>query len=260
MKSKDNTPVTQFEDKLNSFLKGEMTPAEEQAFKILLQERPELKQKAVAIARLAKALRQVGEERDQAVIEELGAVSRQKIEGLTDNICNNEPNGNIASHPFAASIIAKPKYLSFRRFVVSFSAAASILLCIFGGYKYYKYEQVSSLGQEYLAYFPASEFSRGEGDNVSERIQALYGNIADKKDLDATIEELLHIWDASRSEEYNDYTEYMPELGWMLANAYLRGNDKKKAIEVLDKLIEDHPKDTAIGEKARELKQKVEDL
>jgi len=252
MKSKDNTPATQFEDKLNSFLKGEMTPAEEQAFKILLQERPELKQNAVAIARLAKAMRQVGEERDQAVIEELGSISRQKIEGLTDNICK--------SHSVAASIIAKPKYLSFSRFVVSFSAAASILLCIFGGYKYYKYEQVTSLGQEYLAYFPASEFSRGEGDNVSERIQVLYGNIADKKDLDATIEELLHMWDASRSEEYNDYTEYMPELGWMLANAYLRDNDKKKTIEVLDKLIEDCPKDTAIGEKARELKQKVGDL
>ena len=78
--------------------------------------------------------------------------------------------------------------------------------------------------------------------------------------MDATIEELQQMWNASRSETYNDYTEYMPELGWMLANAYLRDNNKDKAIEVLDKLIEDCPEDTAIGDKARELKQKVEKL
>ena len=52
----------------------------------------------------------------------------------------------------------------------------------------------------------------------------------------------------------------MPELGWMLANAYLRDNNKDQALKVLDQLIEGCPEDTVIGEKARELKQKVEKL
>ena len=78
--------------------------------------------------------------------------------------------------------------------------------------------------------------------------------------MDTTIEELSRMWNESRSETYNDYTEYMPELGWMLANAYLRDNEKGMAIEVLDDLITECPDDTAIGEKARELKQKVEKL
>ena len=78
--------------------------------------------------------------------------------------------------------------------------------------------------------------------------------------MDATINELARMWNESRGETYNDNTEYMPDHGWMLANAYLRDNEKDKAIEVLDILIEESPEDTAIGEKARELKQKVEKL
>lgn len=246
MESKDNTPAIQFEDKLNRFLKGEMTPAEEQEFKAFLESHPEQKQKAIAIARLAKAMQQVGGERDRAVIADIQVASKQEVENAA-----NSATGKTGK---------KPKILPFRRFIVSFSAAASILFCIFGGYKYYKYDQITTLGQEYLAYFPASEFSRGEGDNVSKKLQALYGNITDKNDMDATIDELVRMWEASRMDEYNDYTEYMPELGWMLANAYLRDNDKDKALKVLDQLIADCPEDTAIGEKARELKQKVEDL
>ncbi|WP_305156499.1 hypothetical protein [uncultured Muribaculum sp.] len=245
MESKDNTPAIQFEDKLNRFLKGEMTSAEEQEFKAFLNSHPEQKQKAIAIARLTKAIQQVGKTRDKAVIDDFKSATKPQVEMAAANACG---------------IKAKPKILNFRHFMVSFSAAASILLCVFGGYKYYKYEQVTSLGQEYLAYFSAAEYSRGERDNVSHKIETLYTNISDKKDLDTTIEELARMWNESRSETYNDYTEYMPELGWMLANAYLRDNEKGKAIEVLDDLIAECPDDTAIGEIARELKQKVEKL
>lgn len=46
----------------------------------------------------------------------------------------------------------------------------------------------------------------------------------------------------------------------MLANAYLRDNDKSKALEVLGILIAESPEGTAMGDKARELKEKVEKL
>ena len=246
MESNNNTTAIQFEDKLNRFLKGEMTSAEDQEFKAFLESHPEQKTKAIAIARLAKAMQQVGEEHDLAVIADIKAASKQDVEDAVNNV--------------TSKVERKPKILPFRRIIVSFSVAASILLCIFGGYKYYKYDQTTTLGKEYIAYFPASEFSRGEGDNVSEQLQILYGNVIDKKDMDATIEELFRMWEASRADEYNDYTEYMPELGWMLANAYLRDNNKDQALKVLDQLIEGYPEDTVIGEKVRELKQKVEDL
>lgn len=235
-----------FEDNLNRFLKGEMTSAEEQEFKAQLESNPELKNKAVAMARLAKAMQQVGAERDKAVVEDIKSATKQEVENIANNV--------------SGRLQPKAKIIPFRRFMISFSAAASILLCVFGGYKYYKYEQVTSLGQEYLAYFPASDFSRGEEDAVGDKLQTIYANISDKKDLKAAISDLSQMWEASRGDTYNDYTEYMPELGWMLANAYLRDNDKDKALEVLETLISECPEDTAIGEKGRELKQKIENL
>ena len=223
-----------FEDNLNRFLKGEMTSAEEQEFKAQLESNLDLKKKAVVMAR------------PRSVIENIKSSSKQEIENSISTLIGKEK--------------PKVKILTFRRFIVNFSAAASILLCVFGGYKYYKYEQVTSLGQEYLAYFPASEFTRGEEDAIGDKIQTIYANISEKKDIDATIKDLSRMWDASRSDTYNEYTEYMLELGWMLANAYLRDNEKVKALEVLDTLISECPDDTAIGDKARELKQKVENL
>ena len=68
------------------------------------------------------------------------------------------------------------------------------------------------------------------------------------------------MWTESRSDTFNDYTEYMPEIGWMLANAYLRNNDKSNALEVLGVLIAESPEGTAMSDKARELKEKIEKL
>ncbi len=245
MESKENTTAIQFEDQLNRFLKGEMASAEEQEFKEFLELHPEQKRKAITIARLTKAMQQVGESSDSAVIADFKAVTRPEVAKVAATACGKKSGSGV---------------FKFRRIVVSLAAVASILLCVFGGYKYYTYEQVTSLGQEYLAYFQATKYSRGEEDNVSNKIETLYTNISNKKDLDTTIEELIRMWNESRSETYNDYTEYMPELGWMLANAYLRDNEKGKAIEVLDQLIKDCHEDTTMGEKSRELKQKIEKL
>lgn len=68
------------------------------------------------------------------------------------------------------------------------------------------------------------------------------------------------MWDSSLCDSYNDYTEYMPEIGWLLANAYLRNNDKSQSIDVLDVLINEFPDGTAMGDKARGLKRKIEEL
>lgn len=85
-------------------------------------------------------------------------------------------------------------------------------------------------------------------------------DIETKHNIDDAIVRLSDMWAKSRSDTFNDYTEYMPEIGWMLANAYLRNNDKSKALNVLDVLIVESPEGTAMGDKARELKEKVEKL
>lgn len=243
MEGKD---LNRFDEMLSRYLKGQLSEIEEVEFKRLIADEPELHNKAIATARLVKAMNEVGSERDDKTIEEIRQATEQKIKIVASNV--------------SGAAIKEPRILNFRKFIVSFSAAASILLCVFGGYKYYKYEQVSSLGSEYLAYFPASEFSRGENDGVSDILKELYSDIETKHNLGDAIARLSGMWTESRGDSFNDYTEYMPEIGWMLANACLRNNDKSKALKVLGVLIAESPEGTAMGDKARELKEKVETL
>lgn len=246
MNRTNDIDLNRFDEMLSRYMKGQMTGDEEVTFKKLLKDNDTFRNKAIATARLVQAMDQVGRDNDKEIIKSIRGVSLSDAEGISAKACDSSTN--------------TPRILTFRRFVLSFSAAASIFLCVFGGYKYYKYSQITSLGSEYLAYFPASEFSRGENDDIENKLKGLYSNIETKNNLNTTINELKIMWDRSLSDSYNDYTEYMPEIGWLLANAYLRNNDKSQSIEVLDVLINEYPDGTAMGDKARELKRKIEDL
>lgn len=246
MNSTNDIDLDRFDEMLSRYMKGQMTEDEEVTFKQLLKENDTFRNKAIATARLVQAMDQVGSVKDKETIKSIRDVSLSDVEEISAKVCVTSTNN--------------PRILTFRRFVLSFSAAASILLCVFGGYKYYKYSQITSLGSEYLAYFPASEFSRGESDGIKSKLKESYSNIETKSNLYTTINELKIMWDRSLSDSYNDYTEYMPEIGWLLANAYLRNNDKSQSIEVLDVLINEFPDGTAMGDKTRELKRKIEEL
>lgn len=246
MNRTNDIDLDRFDEMLSRYMKGQMTEDEEVTFKQLLKENDTFRNKAIATARLVQAMDQVGSVKDKETIKSIRDVSLSDVEEISAKVCVTSTNN--------------PRILTFRRFVLSFSAAASILLCVFGGYKYYKYSQITSLGSEYLAYFPASEFSRGESDGIESKLKESYSNIETKSNLDTTINELKIMWDRSLSDSYNDYTEYMPEIGWLLANAYLRNNDKSQSIEVLDVLINEYPDGTAMGDKTRELKRKIEEL
>lgn len=246
MNRTNDIDLNRFDEMLSRYMKGQMTDYEEVTFKQLLKDNDTFRNKAIATARLVQAVDQVGRDNDKEIIKSIRGVSLSDVEEISAKARDSSTNS--------------PRILTFRRFVLSFSAAASILLCVFGGYKYYKYSQISSLGSEYLAYFPASEFSRGESDGIESKLKEFYSYIETKSNLDTTINELKIMWDRSLSDSYNDYTEYMPEIGWLLANAYLRNNDKSQSIEVLGVLINEFPDGTAMGDKARELKRKIEEL
>lgn len=246
MNRTNDIDLDRFDEMLSRYMKGQMANDEEVTFKQLLKENDTFRNKAIATARLVQAMDQVGRDNDKETISSIRDVSLSDVEDISAKLCGTSTN--------------KPPILSFRRFVLSFSAAASILLCVFGGYKHYKYSQIASLGYEYLTYFPASEFSRGGSDDIENKLNGFYSNIETKSDLDTSINELKILWEESRSDSYNDYTVYMPEIGWLLANAYLRNNDKSQSLDVLDVLINEYPDGTAIGDRARELKRKIEKL
>jgi hypothetical protein len=235
------------DERIAKYLKGKMTADEEQLFLQELGTNAELKEKAVAMARLAKAMKEVGIASDKDVVSEFLDVDSDTVKTVAKDAIVTKKKGKI---------------ITWRRTVTWLSAAASVALLVWGGFSFNDYRKTTGLGEEYSSVFTSSQFTRGGEDNaeVENKLAKLFDNVASKQDLDNTLHELSLCWQLATKETYNDYTDYAPEIGWNLAIGHLKNNDKKKAKEVLTKLIDITPEGTAIGDKARELLKKVEEL
>ena len=226
------------DDRITLYLKGKMTPQEEQALIQELENNPELKARAIALARLVKGMKEVGKTRDEDVIGAILAADENDVKSLARNTTTRKAN--------VVPMRTMAKWLSM---------AASILLVVWLGIGYHDYRTTTSLGEEYGSQFTTSQLSRGaeEPTEVDTRLAQLFDNVANKKDLDNTLHELSLCWELSTQETFNDYTDFAPEIGWNLAIGYLKDNNRKQAKATLQKLIEVAPEGTAIGDKVSEL-------
>ena len=237
------------EQRIVAYLKGQMSKDEEQLFLLELERDTELRSKALSIARMAKAMRMVGSEKDKALMDEI------KLLGSEANV-----KSKLSSLDYRYKKDARSS-LILRKTVISVSTAACILFCTWGAYRLYDNHQMAVLGTEYLACFPATTYSRGENcgvDAVQSRLVSLYQSVETKHNMDTTIKVLDNMWRQSLKNEYNEYTEYSFQIGWILANAYIIQNDKAQALQVLDAIIGNQDSTPALVEKAIELKKKVE--
>ena len=251
------------DDRIVSFLKGEMTDAEEQQFLKDVKERPELKEKAVSMARLIKGLKQVGTERDQRVRDVLLSSSEQSVKKAAQNVSQT---GSAAMTSATAASKQSPT-ISWRKASMWLSVAASLFLVVWLGIGYNDHRNTVALGEQYGDSFTTQSITRGadkgadSGANEAEaKLNKLYADIKNKQNLDNAIHELSLCWELSTMETYNDYTEFSPEIGWNLAIAHLKNGDRKQAKAVLQKLTDIAPAGTAIDNQARELLNKVKEL
>ena len=261
------------DDRIANYLKGRMTADEELAFMQDLKSNPELKAKAIAMARLAKGLKEVGAMQDQETLGEMLCADESDIKEVAQNainpldedelMCADEdwPRQTAAAWKERPAASVAPKS-PMRSMVKWLSMAASILLIVWAGFGYNDYRKTTSLGNQYGNVFDYSQLIRGaargaEPSDAATKLVKLFDNIKEKNDLNNTIHELALCWELTKQETYNDYTDYAPEIGWNLAIGYLKDNDKKNAKSVLEQLTDVAPAGTDIGDKARELLDKI---
>lgn len=240
------------DDRITSYLKGQMSDKEEQAFLKELEENPELKGRAIAMARLVKGLKQVGSAQDKESIGSLLASSEQSVEKAVKDAIRMD-----------ASAQPKAKLISMRKPAVWLSIAASLVFIVWLGIDYNNYRNTTGLGDEYgNSSFTSEMISRGTDASSEEekKLEKLFGDVKDNVNLDGAIHELSLCWELSTMETYNDYTDYSAEIGWNLAIAYLKDNNKKDALAVLAKMATLYEADNVMGKQVRELQQKIENL
>ena len=222
----------QNDEQISRFMQGLMEADEETAFLEELKNNEDLRNQAIAQARLVKGMKQVDEELKDAF--------RQADEQTISRIANEVVGGKKKSAHWLA-------------------IAASIVFIVFVGFKSYDYYDTTSIGREYANTFPTSTIIRGEANtDVDTELTMLFNNVAEGKDLDSTTSRLTTLWELSKQDTYNDYTDYSPYIGWNLAVGYLRKYEKTKARSVLSEMETIYDNETITGKKVRELIKAIE--
>lgn len=220
------------DDLIDRFIQGQMDGNEEKAFLEELNQNEELRERAILHARLVKGMAQVDDEIIEAYSE------------AEDSSKNNK-----------ATVVSIDKKHSARWLAI----AASIVFIVFVGFKSYDYYDTTSLGRKFANTFPTSTIIRGETNaDVDTELTMLFNNVAEGKDLDNTTSRLATLWELSKQETYNDYTDYAPYIGWNLAIGYLRNYEKAMALNVLTEMEKIYDSETIIGKKVCELIKAIE--
>lgn len=231
----DNENILQEKDILNDerisrFLQGKMDTDEEAAFMEEMKNNDDLRNQAIAQARLVKGMKQVDEELKDAF--------RQADEQTIKRIAKEASETSVSKKSSA-------RWLAI---------AASVVFIVFVGFKSYDYYDTTSLGRKYANTFPTSTIIRGEANaDVDTELTTLFNKVAEGKDLDNTTSRLKTLWELSKQDTYNDYTDYAPYIGWNLAIGYLEDYEKTKAKDVLNEMKEMFPEGTAMGDKVIQL-------
>ena len=268
--------ILEDDDRITAYLKGQMTDKEEQLFIKELNENRELREKAIATARLVKGLKQVGKEQDKAIMDSFLATSEQGLKNVLKDVTKDIVQGDdeIAAAYAAAVVPRQPKkpqpsntqtaqnkarIFVFPKATKWLAAAASVICIVWLGVGYNNYRNTTGLGAEYDDVFTSSIYVRGANYQTEseKKLEKLFNDVKENKHIDEVIHDLNICWEISLMESYNDYTDYSAEIGWNLAIAYLKNNDRNGAKKVLKRLIKITEKSSAISQKSNELLRKI---
>lgn len=226
-----------FDELTNRFLKKQLTAEEEQQYISKLQEIPALRKRAQVIA---------------LTVEQMGSIIAKQNKDIIGLVAN------MSESQFRNAAIIPAKVIPLWPRITRYAAAACIVVMVgFGGFKYYQYDQTISLGATYYQQYDLGP-SRG-GDVDFKTLTALFDNVEKSEDLKGTITSLEKYYNSAISDKLSDYAEYEIEIGWNLTIAYLKDNNRKDAIKMLESIIERH-KDKDIAKKAQELLYKVKKI
>ena len=271
------------DDRIARYLRGEMPQDEANEFLHDLKNREDMKdvlEQALATAYLAKAVKEVGEQQDAGIIAALKGIDTEAATEVANNASEKRkhrvdrfaaclsfgteaatvacPSIDTEAATEVANKASEKRKHRIVKFAYALAAAASIAIIATVGYNQYERHQVIALGKEYaLTLSPfAEEYHRGDTSTAGEEINALTANVRNQENLEQTIDRLSRLWALSKSDTYNDYTDFAPEIGWTLAIAHLENNDKNAAISVLTQITALYP-ETAICHKENELLKKL---
>lgn len=208
------------DERIDAFIRGEMTTGEEATFKRDIQSNPELRDHVMVSLALIRSIR------SQKATEE-------------------------------QNIIQKYSEKRIRSMVIWACSIAAVFAIIFGYSKDNRYNELSAIVSPYYAEYSMDDISRGDTDSAAvAHLYTLFNNIKKQRYMTNIIAELEPIY-VSLDTNFT-YNAYANDIALNLALAYIKDDQIDKAILVLKKLEEDNS-DTPIAVSAQEILKKIKE-
>ena len=222
MDKNDDILMDGMDERIEAFLRGEMSADEEAAFKQEIRQNPELRNRAMAMTSLIKGLHDQNSSKEANIIKE--STAKSKVRPLLWWACS----------------------------------VAAVFAIFFGIYKDHRYRMLDAAVSPYYTEYDMSDISRGDVDSATiAHLYDLFTQIQENRSVSAIIKELEPIYN-SIDDDFT-YNAYANVISWNLALAYVKDDQIDKAVTILQKLKADNP-DTPIYNKADELIKKLQDL
>ena len=222
MDKNDDILMDGIDERIEAFLRGEMSVEEEVVFKQEIRQNPELRSRAMAMTSLIKGLQDKNSAKEATIIKESSTKSR--VRPILWWACS----------------------------------VAAVFVIFFGIYKDRRYRILDSTVSPYYTEYEMRDITRGDVDTATiAHLYGLFTQIQENTNVSGIIKELEPIYN-SLDEEFT-YTAYANDIAWNLALAYVKDDQIDKAISILEKLKADNP-DTPIYNKADELIKKLQEL
>lgn len=226
------------DERIEAFLRGEMSAEEETAFKQEIRQNPELRSRAKAMTSLIKVLHDQNSAKEANVIRE------------------NAPQGHF--HIVADKEIPLTPKPRVRPILWWACSVAAVFALFFGIYKDHRYRTLDATVSPYYTKYDIRDITRGDVDTATiAHLYGLFTQIQENTNVSTIIKELEPIYN-SLDDDFT-YSPWANDIAWNLALAYVKDDQIDKAISILQKLKEDNP-DTPIYNKADELIKKLQDL
>lgn len=201
-------------DIIEKYLKGQLSPEEEKAFREQLKTDKALRDEVLATTLMIKNMKEQNREKEEAIAAE------------------------VKKEAPAASAKGGSKR---RWYTWAASIAAILVLASFTAKPiYFNYKSNQMMSQNYAQWNPRVDAtSRGEveaGETVVAELKELFENVGQGKDMKMTTYRLEKALKESETDyEYNQYT---PDIVWYLALAYIQENQFGKARTALAVIVE----------------------
>ena len=201
MANKDNS------ERIEKFLREQMTPEENEAFLNDLRNDMDLREEAQMMALLIKEMKEEQAKQSEKLREDVLAEEKQS---------------------------KKAKKVSMVRW--SLSIAAMFILIFGATLLWNRQSDTDKLFNEYYSSYTIDHgpIKGGNNSNVEEELAVLFNQVGTEKNLSIVIDKLQKIYDSIDSEyEYSLFTD---DIAWYLALAYLKDGKPEKAKELLNQL------------------------